>query len=265
MARRSSLKNVMRLIESANAELPVEESFINDLRYSIEKDASASSRKPSQTYKPSSMNCIRNMWYQVVGKEQDAGDVSYSLVGITQSGSDIHEHIQKAVCNMKNNGIDCEYVNVADYVRNRQLTNLTIVAQQGMETKLYHNTLNMSFLCDGIIRYNGKYYILELKTETSFKWQNRKGVDPKHYNQATAYSIAFGLNNVIFVYINRDILTMKAFMFTVTNEMKEELIGKIEMCDSYVKQLKVPPKPSDAGTKLCQYCAYQSICEADND
>lgn len=263
MGRRDSLKSVMRLIESAKQELPVEEDFLHDLTRSIEMSANKGARKPSQSYKPSSMNCIRNMWYQIVGADQDEGTVSYSAVGITNSGSDIHERIQTAVSDMKSNGLDCEYVDVAEYVKSRGLDYLDIIAKQGMETKLYHKTLNMRFLCDGIIRYKGRFYILELKTETSGKWYSRQGVDPKHYNQGIAYSIAFGLDNVIFVYINRDFLTMKSFMFTVTDDMKQTLIGKIEECDSYVKALKVPPKPDDASNKLCAYCAYRSKCDGE--
>ena len=80
------------------------------------------------------------------------------------------------------------------------------------ETKLYDKNLNMSFLCDGIIRYKDKYYILELKTEASFKFNSRSDVDPKHHNQGTAYSHEFGIDDVIFIYINRDILDMKPYM-----------------------------------------------------
>ena len=118
-------------------------------------------------------------------------------------------------------------------------------------------------MCDGIIKYNNHYYILELKTENSYKFVNRKGVDPSHYNQGTAYSLAFGLPEVIFIYINRDIFDMKAYLFNVTDDMKQTLIGKIEECDSYVKQLKVPPMPADAGNKLCTYCAYRSRCDGE--
>ena len=62
---RASLKNVMRLIEDVSESLSPEKNFINDLKRSIELSAMDSSRKPSQTYKPSSMNCTRQMVYQV--------------------------------------------------------------------------------------------------------------------------------------------------------------------------------------------------------
>ena len=257
---RQSLKNICRLIDSAKESIPVEQDFLEDLKRSIELTNKAQNRPPSQTYKPSSMNCIRNMYYQVTGVEQDEGTTPYTYVGICNSGSDIHERIQTYVTGMKENGIDCEYIDVGDYVTSRGLDRIDVVAKQGMETKLYHKSYNMSFLCDGIIRYKGKYYILELKTESAYKWQSRKGVDPKHYAQGTAYSIAFNIDQVIFVYINRDILDMKAYMFEPTTEMKQDLIGKILTCDSYVQEGKVPPKPEDVPKSVCEYCNYRSTC-----
>ena len=166
---------------------------------------------------------------------------------------------------MKSNGIDCEYINVADYVRSRNLDYLEIVKEPNFEggdykTKLYHKTYNISFLCDGIIRYKDHYYILELKTENSSKFVARQGVDHKHYNQGTAYTVAFGIADVIFVYISRDVLDMKSYLFTPTDEMKNELIGTITNCDDYVKRGITPPKPENVDKRVCNYCAYRETC-----
>ena len=260
---RNSLKNVMRLIDTAKETLPPEQDFLNDLKRSIEITADKPGKLPSRTYKPSGMNCIRASYYQVSGYIPDESSSSYSLVGICNSGTDIHVRIQTAVEQMKDNGMDCEYVNVAEFVKNRKLDYLHIVSQNGMETKLYHEKYNMSFMCDGIIKYKGHYYILELKTEGSFKFNNRKDVDPSHYQQGTAYSLAFGLNEVIFVYINRDFLDMKSFMFNVTDEMKQDLIGYIEECDGYVERKIAPPKPESVTKKTCGYCGYKTQCRKD--
>lgn len=259
---RQALKNICRLIEATKVSLPPEQEFLEDLKRSIELDDNKNSRKPSETYKPSSMNCIRNMYYQVTGTDEDDVSSNYTFVGICQNGSDTHEYIQKAVTGMKENGMDCEYVNVADFVKSRNLDYLDIVSQQGMETKLYHKNLNMSFLCDGIIKYHNHYYILELKTESSYKWMSRKGVDPKHYAQGTAYSVAFGLDEVIFVYINRDIFDMKSFMFEPTSDMKNDMIGKIEECNRYVSLSELPPIPEDVPKSACDYCAYKRRCRS---
>jgi len=259
---RDSLKSVMRLLESTANKLPPEQQFLADLKRSIELTDMEGYRKPSQTYKPSGMNCIRSMYYQVVGKEVKPSTNGYMMIGICNSGTDIHVRIQDAIEGMKKNGIDCEYVDVADFVKTRDLDYLEIREKNGNETKLYHKNLNMSFMTDGIIKYNGKYYIIELKTEASFKWQPRTDVDPKHHNQGVAYSVAFGLDDVIFVYINRDVLDMKAYMFHVTDDMKQDLIGKITECDGYVDRMITPPKP-DIPKRECNYCMYKEICDGD--
>ena len=264
---RNALKNVFRLIEQTQTETPVEQQFLGDLQRSIELQDKKNSRPPSKTYKPSSMQCIRNMYFQVTGMPQDECESLYTLVGICNSGSDIHQRIQQSVIDMASNGMDCEYVNVADYVRQRELTNLDIVQEPDFEngsyeTKLFDKSRNISFLCDGIIKYKGVYYILELKTESASKFIERKGVDPKHYMQGTAYSTIFGIPSVVFVYINRDVLNMKAFLFTPSDEQREQFEGQIITCDTYISEGKVPPIPDNA-PRICNaiYCPYKAICK----
>ena len=260
---RQSLKNVIRLIDAAKEQVPVEQEFLADLKRSIELNDEKGRRLPSKTYKPSGMNCMRASYYQIMGVEPDESSSSYTMVGICNSGTDIHVRVQTAVAEMKENGIDCEYLDVADFVKSRRLDNLEIKSKSGMETKLYHKRLNMSFMCDGIIRYKDKYYILEIKTESSYKFMNRHDVDPSHYNQGTAYSLAFGLDNVLFVYISRDILDMKAFMFNVTGVMRSHLVDYIDECDSYVRRKIAPPKPENVARKTCSYCGYKTQCKKD--
>lgn len=259
---RNSLKSVMRLIDATAKNLPPEQQFLADLKRSIELDDMDGQRKPSQTYKPSGMNCIRAMYYQVSGREVKPSTNGYMMIGICNSGTDIHVRIQDAIANMKKHGIDCEYVDVEDFIKTRELDYLEIRERHGNELKLYHKNLNMSFMTDGILRLYGKYYIFEAKTEASFKWQNRTGVDEKHYNQGTAYSVAFGLDDVIFLYINRDVLDMKAYMFHVTDDMKQDLVGRITDCDGYVQRMITPPKP-DIPKRECNYCMYKEICDGD--
>lgn len=257
---RNSLKNVCRLISAVTAELPPEQSFLTDLKKSIELTDLKERRNPTIAYKPSSMNCLRNMWYQITGVEPEKSINSYCSVGICNSGSDIHVRVQTAVTRMKENGFDCEYIDVAEFVKSRGLDYLEIVEKSGMETKLWHKDLNLRFMCDGIIRYKNHYYILELKTEISGKWIHRTGVSPNHYNQATAYSISFNLPEVIFVYISRDTLDMKAYLYVPSDDEKNNLVGLITECDQYAATGICPPKPQDVSRKACKYCGYQSLC-----
>ena len=264
---RTSLAQLVKLIDAEIEDLPVEEQFLNDLRRSIEMSDRKNARKPSQTFKPSGMNCMRASYYQIkgVGSEDTATSV---LIGICESGSDRHERIQKAICDMKDNGIDCEYVDVAKYVKEHKLKDIEIVSQQGMETKLYHKVYNMSFLCDGIIKYHGEYYILEIKTESSRKFLNRTDVDKGHLKQATAYSLAFGIDGVLFIYENRDICEKKAFLLTVTDDMRQDLIGYMENVNTCLKNDTVPPKLLGLNPfekKCCANCNYKEQCKKDGE
>ena len=257
------MKNISRLLSSMSEETPVEKQFLSDLKRSIELTEEKNSRIPSQTYKPSGMNCIRQSYYQITGYPQDPFDTAFTLIGIQNSGTDIHVRIQDAVEKMKENGMDCEYVNVGEYVQRKGLDYLEVKEQMGNETHLYHKDLNISFLCDGIIKYKKKYYIIEFKTESSRKFYERDGVNPDHYQQAKTYSLCLGLDKVLFVYISRDNLDMKAYMFEVTDDMRQDIVGYITNCDSYIEQKKVPPKP-EKNTKACTYCRYKNQCELDN-
>ena len=98
---RNSLKSVIKLIEDTKKTLPVEQRFLADLKYSIELSDKKNRRKGSQSYKPSSMNCIRQMYYIVTGVDATDNVNSYTSIGICNSGSDIHQRIQQAVHNMK--------------------------------------------------------------------------------------------------------------------------------------------------------------------
>ena len=264
---RAGLNNIVKMMKETDPKIElekkVEDEFLDNLKSSIELTEKKNARKPSLTYKPSGMNCIRQSYYQIKGYEQATDDFNYALIGICESGTDRHERIQKAVAEMKNNGYDCEYVDVGNYVNQHNLKDIEIVSKQGMETKLFNKKYNISFLCDGIIKYNGHYYIIEFKTESSYKFASRKGVDPSHYNQAKTYSMCLGLSDVLFVYISRDTLQMKAYLFNVTDEMRQGIIDYITECDKYLESSTVPPKPSDVSKKTCSYCTYKLYCKGD--
>lgn len=259
---RQGLKNVSRLIAVANNEVPIEQSFLQDLCRSIEmNDEKGSQRLPSPTFKPSGMRCRRMSYYNITQAKPDEGRSKYTMVGICGSGSDIHIRIQTAVEQMKENGIDCEYVDVGEFIKHRNIPDIVVRDKVGAETKLYNSKYNISFMCDGLILYKGKYYILEIKTETSNKFYYRNGVDPKHHNQAIAYSLSLQLDNVLFLYINRDLLEMKAFMFNVNDDMRNDIIKYIESTNEYVEKHIAPPKVDDKA--ICRYCNYTSQCRKD--
>lgn len=259
---RQGLKNVLQLLDEAEETISPDQSFLRDLKRSIELDDQKNRRAPSQMYKPSSLQCIRNMYYQRTGAESENSS-SYTLIGIQNSGTDIHIRVQTAIDHMKENGIDCEYLDVAKFVEEKGLKDIEVVEHSGMETKLRNTALAISFMCDGVVRYKNQYYIIEIKSETVNKWFQRTGVDSKHLNQGTAYSLCLQIPDVIFIYVSRDTLDMKSFMFHPSDKQKEDLVSKILECENYVGDKTTPPMPAGVDKRVCQYCNYKVQCRKD--
>lgn len=236
--------------------------FLTDLTYSIEKLDKLNEHESSQSVSPSSMKCIRSMVFKLMGKPKDKAKKPYTLINICESGSQRHEALQRTIYQMKDVGIDCEYVNVEDYIKEN---NIRLIVQKSSdfatgryETHLYSLPYRASFLCDGVIKYKGKYFILEIKTESSGKFMKQKDVMEEHKAQATAYSLLLGIPDVMFVYENRDVLNKKAYIYTPTEQEKQVLEQKILKAIACNASNKIPDKPIDVD---CRYCNYKEVCD----
>lgn len=255
-----SLKNINNLIRNSVKNATDEQRFMMELNKHIQKSEIRKER--SKTYNPSSLNCLRSMFYQRSGQISDDNLRDVNLIKINKVGSFIHEMLQEAAVSMCKEENDYEWIDVETYIKEKKIKHLEVVSKDGYETKCYHKVLNMSFKCDGIIRIKDKYIIWEVKSETCFKNQNRKDVDDYHKNQASCYSLAFKINNVLFTYVNRDNLSDKAFMLTVTPSMQQDVIDKINTCEAYVSENEIPSKEE---SKACMYCPYKKKCDEDCD
>ncbi len=260
-----SRRRLTNLIRKATQELPVHEAFLSDLRLAIEQVNSRGRRTPSKTYKPSSFVCLRQMYFMRVGQPTDPSKTDYQSVGMADTGSRRHEAIQDVLLQMKELGFDWEYVDVGKYIEEQQAKgncrDIKVVSKVGAETKLFHTTLHLSFMCDGIIRRisTDEHFLFEFKNQISFKTNFKKDIDAEHKIQVACYCLALNLSEVFVVYENRDLCSLEApTMFTVTEEMKKECVDKILSCESYVDRLIPPPAHEDS--KPCKWCSYQLSC-----
>jgi CRISPR/Cas system-associated exonuclease Cas4 (RecB family) len=247
--------------------LPIEVAFLGALEATI-KNVNNRKNGSSLYYKPSSLKCLRIMYYQKlgIGVGEYLDEVDSDGIGIGESGTDRHERIQEYITKMKENGFNWDFVPVPEFIKEQELTHLKIKEnkhQSKFETNLVNEDYGLSFMTDGLLRFNNEYFILEIKTEISSKFYARDRVDENHYEQATAYSLSFGLDDVIFLYENRDTCAKKAFVLHVTEEMKQKLIDLIDKCDSYVKAGVLPPKTDNK--RICSYCKYKKFCKVNKN
>lgn len=263
--------NLHRLILEASGtnDISPEVSFVQDLKRVLTLENPI---KPFATkfYKPSSMQCMRMMFYQMTGVEKDKKEKSPLVINMGECGSDRHKRIQGYIKKMSAHGIQCEFISVEEFIKQNNLTNLKVLEnehesdddEEEFETLVYDSNLSIKFKCDGILKYNNKYYVLEIKTEVSYNWQSRTEVAQKHRVQACSYSYAFGINDVLFLYENRDICEWKGFMLHVTPEMKLEcVINRIKVCNKYIESNNVPPISLPESKEACKFCDYKNTCK----
>lgn len=272
---RNSLGNLHKLIattrggESVVTSLPLEVMFLNSLEQTITLENTKPNRS-STYYKPSSMNCLRNMYYGVKGALR--GDIlepmKTNVIGICESGTDRHKRIQSYITKMNEKGFSWEYLDVAQYIKDNNLSNLEVKEnyhkdeEDNFETLLVDKELNMILSMDGLLKYNGTEIIgFEYKTESDSTWVNRVDINEDHKNQAFAYASRLGIDRIIFVYENRNNCFKKSYMLNITKENKDYIINRVNDCEKYVKNNTLPPKTDNK--KTCYFCKYKDICDKD--
>lgn len=276
MAR--GLFSVSNLVKEKEAHKNVASLFLKRIEEAIVK--LEPEYKPSTYYKPSSMLCLRQMYFTRQGVKPEDEVINASMIGILQSGSDRHDRIQHVLDKMKELGMEFEYIDVEDYVKKHKLADIEIIGKSGMETKCFNKRYNISFLTDGIIYYKpeNKYFIFEYKTEVTQKFAKREEEELIHRTQAAAYALSFGIDDTLFVYEDRNFCNKKSFHYNVTEEDKQnKVVKKIKACEEYLKENKVPPKITNAdidpnykggqdrvtgpSAKACQYCNFKKECQ----
>lgn len=275
MAR--GLFSVSNLVKDREANKNVASLFLKRIEEAVVK--LEPEYKPSNYYKPSSLICLRQMYFTRKGIPPEDEVKNASFIGICESGSDRHDRIQRVLSQMKDLGMEFEYIDVETYVKEHNLADIEIKEKKGMETHCFNKRYNISFFTDGIIKYipENKYFIFEYKTEVSMKFNKREEEELIHRTQAAAYALSFGINDTLFVYEDRNVCNKKAFHYHVTEEDKrQKVVYKILNCEKYLAEDKIPPKlkntdidPNFVGgqdrltgpsAKICQYCKYKEEC-----
>lgn len=259
-----SLKDLAKLVHNNHQEKDFGERFKQNYYKAVIKQHP--DRVPKEDmFSPSSLyKCERELFYRVCGTPPEPSTAPTYLNGswkaIMDSGTDRHNRIQDTLKVME--GI--EWVEVEDYIKNNNLEDLQILNRYGNELLLYSEQISARFMCDGIVKMDGTYYILEIKTMGNRKWEVAGAVgdvNKEHIMQANAYSLAFNIPNVLYVYENRDNNQIHVFTRTVTDEDRRKVLDKIARIKWYKESGKIPPRTTDIS--LCTYCDYKYKCSQD--
>lgn len=254
------LASLIKVAQGKNAEsVSFEDSFLKEYEEAVKrKELRERQIAPSDYIRPSSMyGCERMLFFQRVhGGSQNGEQSEVPLIEICQSGTDRHLDIQHIVEEME--GVEC--LDLEEMVKEAQAkgikTEFVGWNEDHTEGRCKNDELSIYFQPDGVLRYKGKDIIFEIKTESTYQFNNRYEPKEDHKWQATCYGMGLGIDYVLFFYEDRNFCRKKAYLWKITEEMKEAVLNKIRTVNEGIKT-GIPPVKNDS---KCTYCKYKNEC-----
>jgi CRISPR/Cas system-associated exonuclease Cas4 (RecB family) len=254
------LKSLLKVAQGKNAEsVSFEDNFLKKYEEAVRRKELAERQiAPSDYIRPSSMyGCERMIFFQRVHSGSLNGEQDdVPLIEICQSGTDRHLDIQHIVEMIE--GVECLDLEEVVKEANQKGIKTEFVGwnEDHTEARCKNDELSIFFQPDGVIRFMGKEVILEVKTESTYQFSNRYEPKEDHKWQATSYGLGLGIDHVLFLYEDRNFCRKKAYLWKITDEMKERVKAKIHTVNTAVKTGIPPEKNEDK----CTYCKYKNEC-----
>ena len=257
-----ALSKILKTVKSIKQETTFEDGFLKAYEETLIGTQENYPVSPDR-YRPSALadGCKRMIYYQRMGLGYNEGSSSATLIDICANGTDRHERIQgtiKAIPNLTWLDVE-EVVKEANQVGIK--TKFLGWDKNKTEAKCYSGDINANFLCDGVFKYKGKDMLLEIKTIHMYGFQKLNAPLDKHIRQVTCYAMAMGIDHVVFFYEDRNFLNKKIFLYTVTEEDKQEVMRKIAYIEQALLIKQTPPKELDK----CLYCDRKTYCKSDKE
>lgn len=230
--------------------------FLTEYENFVEAEESKRNSKPKgRTFAPSGFRCRRLQWFRLRGTEPDVIRIDRVVSFTAEVGTDRHRAIQSRLSRMP--GI--EWVDVETYLKENGFSDYS-VKKNGFETLVSISSIPVEFACDGIIKYKGEYYLLEIKTADHDSFSQLTSQKPHHTEQVMCYCTFLGLSKVLFLYEDRKLGKLKCFEHTVSYSDKDSILNIISYVKDMVKKNIAPPRLT-TNDVLCKNCPYAKKCK----
>ena len=220
---------------------------------------------------PSKLGCEVYEAFKLQGVPMMGELESFESTGYKESGNSRHQAIQRFLISHP----DVEWIDPGKYVeennlpfnvkpsfavrklidRHPEITDDEAKDILGeYEVNLVHKTQPLSFKLDGLIRYRGEYYIVEIKTIGK---KDFKSVPlDKHQPQGKAYSFLLKIPKICWIYECREDFKIKVVFQLIDSEEHQYIrnrLNRIILNKDDVTKL-------ERNTSKCNYCRYRSRC-----
>lgn len=187
----------------------------------------------------------------------------------TRNSSAVHEAVQRDL-------LYCEKVLKNPIFMVERLESGLPAWEQNIKTAkvIEHNGVKfvLNGMCDGILNYtpDNSKVLFEFKTKSTtigtVGTYKLKGVQEEHRIQAVAYSILFGVDEVVFMYesVAKDGWTkgaeakvdFRTFYVKITEEDRKNLLDRLSEIAKQYYNNEIPAKEDK-----CFFCVYKNACE----
>lgn len=227
--------------------------------YVEQKIVSNAERIPSRTFTASSFRCDRWSWFRLRGSKPEITAVSADLNFTADIGTACHRIIQNNLINM----LGSSWISVKYHIASIDFPYEYTLEESGdgLETLIEIKTPPIRFACDGILEFNGKRYLLEIKTSEYASWNTLSEPKPKHIDQVKCYATLLNLPHVLFVYQDRQHGGLKCFEFEVKSYEMDDVKKRFDRVLDLAKR-NLAPDPLPKGDSWCHptMCPYYKLC-----
>lgn len=234
--------------------------FIDDYEAHVKSKIQEKNSEPkSQTFAPSSVRCKRISWFRLRGVQPDIDrNPDLALNFTAQVGTACHQFIQENLVSLYKDN----WISVEDYLKEHNPGYEYTVTQSGFETRVEIANPPIKFACDGILRIDGKYYLLEIKTASYSSFDQLTGPKSQHIDQIKCYATLLGISDVLVLYVDREYGTMKCFELHVTLEDQNEVKQMFADVQHLASAMIAPPR-LPRGDSWCtpSHCLYYKKCQ----
>jgi CRISPR/Cas system-associated exonuclease Cas4 (RecB family) len=263
-----SLANLVKRIkaEIREQEKPISEKFIASLDEYLLKSRNDRVRKNNCFIRPSLYyKCIRQVWYKILGFPCSENTNARSIRTL-EIGTALHEWVQREIFMQKDFPFSLvpphelpawgrEGIEFFNEQQNREENRPDM--EIGFIDKRWTEKYYIYSIVDGIFNFENMDMVFEFKTINPNDFDYLYEPLEDHKKQAALYALSLGIDNIMFLYLNKGNSQWKAFHFEVNQEQKEWALKRVQLIDRHLINKVLPEKEEN---NYCNFCAYRKLC-----
>ena len=205
------------------------------------------------------MRCKRISWFRLRGVQPDIdSNPDLTLNFAADIGTACHRIIQENLIDQ----LGSDWISVEDYLKELNPNYSYKVEQSGFETQVEIEDPPIKFACDGILRINGEYYLLEIKSSEYSSFNDLTEPKSQHVDQIRCYSALLHLPRVLVLYIDRQYGSFKCFEIEVTTDEMTNVWNYFKEIQQLAKAMIAPPRlPKGDSWCTSSHCLYYKKCQ----